>query len=357
MKATNEAKGSRLKQMSRQKQIATLFAVVLSVTLALSTTYAWVSISQVASNEASGTPKYGGRIHDDFDGKNKDVYAENYGTVSLFVRVRLNEYMESGTGAGLKSTDGGTTPNAENHATPFATGTSIDDKTTWPAHIPNASLIDCGGGDIDKIHRYITWTLGGSKVFMPTFNKDQSSLSTDASGIAIDAIGAGQTAVGKDDASGDHNDGTHSYWEVGDSVTADESYWDASANSGSGASAIDANKQHTAKYTLIPESTAVMTMAEWKAAGDPTGNFWVYDTDGWAYWANALAPGDATGLLLNGIDVISPDKDWYYCIDVVGQFASASDLSKFGEDGQSITTDAVALLEKAAGLRSVPVEP
>ena len=40
-----------------------------------------------------------------------------------------------------------------------------------------------------------------------------------------------------------------------------------------------------------------------------TGDFWVWDDDGWAYWANAIQPDTATGLLLDGIELINPPSD------------------------------------------------
>ena len=69
-----------------------------------------------------------------------------------------------------------------------------------------------------------------------------------------------------------------------------------------------------------------MTMQEWIDAGAKPGPYWVYDTDGWAYWAQAIEPDTSTGLLLNGLNQLSvPDDDWYYAINVVGQFASLGD--------------------------------
>ncbi len=61
----------------------------------------------------------------------------------------------------------------------------------------------------------------------------------------------------------------------------------------------------------------------------------MYDTDGWAYWAQAIEPDTSTGLLLNGLNQLSvPDDDWYYAINVVGQFASLGDWGTAeGNDG------------------------
>lgn len=88
------------------------------------------------------------------------------------------------------------------------------------------------------------------------------------------------------------------------------------------------------------------------------GNYWVYDTDGWAYWADAIEPGTATGLLLDGISQIKDTgDDWYYGINVVGQFATmgdwgtdAGDDDFFGSNaGAPPTDDALFLLNQAAG--------
>ena len=108
---------------------------------------------------------------------------------------------------------------------------------------------------------------------------------------------------------------------------------------------------HTAKAT---QTATVLTMAEWKAQGSPVGPYWVYDTDGWAYWAQPILPGEATGLLLDGIELKEViQDDWYYGINVVGQFSDGGDWGQ--ADGNGFYTDAasppsadaLALLNKA----------
>ena len=73
-------------------------AVAVSAAILLGGTYAWQSISQTALNEKIVEVNPGGRLHDDFDGTNKDVYVENFGDTPIFARVRLDEYMEIGAG-------------------------------------------------------------------------------------------------------------------------------------------------------------------------------------------------------------------------------------------------------------------
>ena len=61
-------------ETKKRKKTAAVVATVMAVVLALTGTFAWQSISQTAMNETTGEVNPGGRLHDDFDGRNKDVY-------------------------------------------------------------------------------------------------------------------------------------------------------------------------------------------------------------------------------------------------------------------------------------------
>ena len=63
---------------SKKKIAASVGAVGLAAVIALGGTFAWQSISQQALNETMATINPGGRLHDDFNGSNKDVYVENF---------------------------------------------------------------------------------------------------------------------------------------------------------------------------------------------------------------------------------------------------------------------------------------
>ncbi|MDR2646758.1 MAG: DUF6273 domain-containing protein, partial [Oscillospiraceae bacterium] len=77
-----------------------------------------------------------------------------------------------------------------------------------------------------------------------------------------------------------------------------------------------------AKETL-PESPVVLVQyyLDHKDELDeafPEG-LWVLDTDGYAYWTQALLPGEATNLLLDNVvldENVAPDDNYYYAIDV-----------------------------------------
>lgn len=81
------------------------------------------------------------------------------------------------------------------------------------------------------------------------------------------------------------------------------------------------------------KTTQVYTMAQWIAAGMPTGNYWVMDTDGWCYWADVLLPSQTTGLLLSEVlldELNPPNGVWWYGINVSLQAVTAEDILRFG---------------------------
>lgn len=122
--------------MKRSHHIIALgVAAALCTGIMLDGTFGWRSISQKAVNETVYQISPGGRLHDDFDGSDKDIYAENYmtkneGGVPLYVRIRLDEYMEVGAEAGENR------QSATRKAIPVIVGTDINDVTTWVTHIP-----------------------------------------------------------------------------------------------------------------------------------------------------------------------------------------------------------------------------
>ena len=157
----------------KRKLVSAITAVAVSAAILLGGTYAWQSISQTALNEKIVEVNPGGRLHDDFDGTNKDVYVENFGDTPIFARVRLDEYMEIGAGAGLKT---GAPDYDSKKATPVKVGTDINDMSTWTTHIPGANSTN------DPFHKYVEWEMGGQTVYMPTFNKNKDSLAADING-------------------------------------------------------------------------------------------------------------------------------------------------------------------------------
>lgn len=321
--------------MKNKKLVSAVIAIALAASILLGGTFAWQSINQQALNEVYGFVNPGGRLHDDFivmdeltdEGTkqyDKNVYVENFTTlaedgVQVFARVRLYEYMEFGTGAG----------NPGSTATSLIPGAVLDDKSTWEPY----KL-----GEDSAFRQYWTMTMADEEDdsiwYMPTFNKDKDSLQADINGT-FDAgftdyvkYGNGEgeinvrilDAVYDDDADDVDNNGTKSVRE-----------------------------EHQIAKTINGD---VLSMQEWIDGGKKPGDYWVYDIDGWAYWANAIDPSTATGLLLDGIQRTAKpiNEEWYYGINVVAQFitkeaiGSAAHNSGFYHDGETVSTNALKLL-------------
>ena len=315
----------------RKKTLTAVGAVALAAVIALGGTFAWQSISQQALNEAAATLNPGGRLHDDFDGRNKDVYVENFTGVTdgtpIFARVRLDEYMELGAEAG-KNQDA-----PDRSVDPVVAGTSISDKDTWITRTPD---------DADSpFAQYWDWSMGGQTTYMPTFNKNKDSLKADINGT-YEGDGTGTPY-------NDYVDYSESQY-ASPGITAEATY-DNDNNDIEDDGIRTVEETHTARQTI---NGTVITMTEWlerwkayqtaveegtpaeQAAADTQvmGDFWVWDDDGWAYWANAIEPSTATGLLLDGIELIDPPSDsYYYGINVVGQFVTADDIGYLNGTG------------------------
>jgi hypothetical protein len=108
-------------------------------------TFAWQqTVSKV--NEFIGTKK-DWIPRDDYNCNTglKDVYVENRGSATLYVRIKFNEAMN------------------------LASGTWRPGAGDWAAHIPKTSVADCGNSDAQNqlFHNYFTWTMGGWKYYMP----------------------------------------------------------------------------------------------------------------------------------------------------------------------------------------------
>lgn len=129
----------------RKKFTAMAFLTVMSVLMLLGGTYAWRSVSQKVLNEAKSSLNPGGRLHDDFNGLNlsstqttddddagrkvKYVYVENFTEKGsgdqIYARIRLDEYLEKGVGAGKATND------LSKLAQPLVDGATLEDKGSW----------------------------------------------------------------------------------------------------------------------------------------------------------------------------------------------------------------------------------
>lgn len=354
----------RMNRLHKQAIAATIALSLLTVG-----TFAWQSFSQTARNETiTQGATAGGRLHDYFFvpelGSDTDivqeVFVENYGNrpgnpetnaADIYVRVRLFEYLEYGTGAGvLPSEEAADTTDTLvrgddiislrgdklNDKTPV-----IDDKSSWDIYLYGSEA-----DEDETIRTYRDLAFGGSTTYMPTFNQR-----TDLKTPEVNGSLEGSTGDRHDDTSYDdyiqYDAGSseeHIGYETG-SVT----YLD-----------IRGDVQISAEQTYYPQSTlesTIITMEDWLllSAAEKIAPMWVYDTDGWAYWAQPVEPNTATGLLLSGMDETKTVEgtDTYYAVHAQAQLASAgdwgdsdaTDIDEKGMYADGITTNAESLLE------------
>lgn len=315
--------------MNKKKLASSVTAVAAAAVILLGSTYAWQSVEQTALNEASDVVNPGGRLHDDFDGENKDIYVENFADEPIFARIQLSEFMAVTNNKG----------NAEVETVNVIIGK--EDETTgerfYDIHYFHQA---------NKADSYWTWDTGGSTVYMPTFNKNKDSLVADVNGTYL-----GLDGIVTDDPDDDRYS-DHVTYTLGDTKTGTEIY-DSDSNDvdevksdfknlndhiNSGYIVTLDNSEHTAGATLYGSLISMkdwLDMVESEENGynaDTHGTFWVYDSDGWVYWSGAIMPGTATGLLLDGIELTEVmDDSWYYAIQVKAQFVTADDIGK--DDG------------------------
>lgn len=337
--------------MNRKKLPLTLTAVTASMAVLLSATFAWQSRNQTALNEAANVVNPGGRLHDDFDGRNKDVYVENFADEPIFARIRLGEYLALTHNKGT----------AGERRNVIIGGTDDAGQPTYEIHRFGAE---------NRSDQYWTWETGGSTVYMPTFNKNKDSLAADTNG----------TYLGPDGIVTDRRDDDrytdYTAYTAGDTETGTEIY-DADANAldevgddfthladyaAAGSIILKENMTHAARLT---ERGALRSMADWLALtaegydAEQHGGYWVYDTDGWCYWSAPILPDTATGLLLDEIRLCTVmDDSWHYTIEVTAQFVTADDIGKSDHSGfydlgkgTSPTPQAEILLERITGER------
>jgi len=284
-----------------KNRITALISILAVYAVIITGTFAWANFSQSAVNEWRDSAEPGGTTHDDFDDPVKHIYIENWGTSALFVRIRLDEYMETGEGAGryIKNEDGTRARDPENQALPMYPGTLIYDKETWITHIPGGQPENCGKG----FHDYWRWEMGGWKYYMPAPDD-----------------------LKKENGYVDQNTGVFGEFTPGVKKTQDS-------------------------------TDKVLTMGQWLGLNAPVGPYWVIDADGWAYWAAPLEPGTATGLLLESVRLTDePDDSYYYAINVTAQMATKKGAQNYTDffgnpedKNYSATDDGKYLLNKIAG--------
>ncbi|MDR1560233.1 MAG: hypothetical protein LBS84_11175 [Clostridiales bacterium] len=268
-----------------------ILAVSAFIAFIITGTYAWIQLSTQAYISRTGLGGInnglaGGTLHNDYleNDEINDIYVENWGERLIYARIRLREYMEIGEGVGK---DG-----SENKSRPIVDGSDRDNPETWSIHIPctdgTPEICELSHSDAFGFHTYWSWEMGGQKYYYPVGDENRS----------------------KADPSG-------------------ATYIDSGSPSNLNAQSPNSPFGKPVSQTL---NAGVLTMRQWLDMGRPVGEYWVIDTDGWAYWADAIRPGTATGLLLHSTTLISEmTSDYHYKIYVEPQMTT-----KINDEGTSV---------------------
>ena len=383
----------------KRKLRSGIIAALLMMLILLTGTYAWTQFNNVGFNAVDVGTNFGGRLHNNLEVRedsgigiyNQNVFVENFGDNRIFVRVRLREFMST-TAQGIPLIEG----TSINH--PNGRGNrdgTPENERPWPAYQAQTNNVhERVGAETLAIGRNVDWTLGhtgGAMWYMPTFN--QANIHTndigtvpalfnnpnafqmiEASGDAVDAIASGfatttpdaarefregvQTSPQRAGATPVYSDGTRDFWENATSVEMPVVYVNDE-----GELVQTAPVEHEARETNMPMTApngdpivapgienGVMTFAQWhdavEAGMSPTGNFWVMDAaEGWFYYATPLLGGEATSMLLSGIEVSdNNDEGIEYVIQVDAEFAIRSRVATDMFDVNNPVPDDVAML-------------
>lgn len=368
------------KNSTERKNVRNSVAGILTVMILLGGTFAWQAFDQEAGNEFYGSsPSPGARLHDDYNGSNKDVYIENYLTAEqggddIFVRIRIDEYLEYGDGAGVMYEEDMIRSDAMvvvrgDYQRNEEVIPNIYDTSTWDTYLPKEYREDDIQGD--TIRNYRTLNFGARKYYLPTFNKNSGNEDADING----------TMAGEDedrfseDKYLDYNAYSQGSQVYGDEVYAITEGIDVPENAvinGDGTYTLK-NVLHTVKLTggatERPSSVSsyVITMDDWLDLDyeDKKGNYWVYDENGWAYWAAPLESMTATDVLLDEVVETKaiPGAAWYYSINVVAEMATAGDwglaeAETLEDKGMynEITKNGLALLNHISNQVSIDIQ-
>ena len=260
--------------------------IVCALALLLTGTFAWQAITSAMnpfSNIKESSTWTGANLHDDFNATtgDKDVYVENTGAYPIYVRIKLEEILDTTT-----------------HLAPTT--------PAWKTHTPDGTVEDCDKGFHDAFTDAFKWTMGN------TTARDYNSI-------------VGTTKW---------NDAQEQGREELDKLVADAH--------GDTVLTYMASKVDTSASTTVTNGIPiceVISMEDYKtksAADQKAFVGWVYDEDGYAYWSKQLLPGEATGLLLDAVS-LPGDETYYYAINVIMEYVDILDLPAWLDDDVAIT--------------------
>ncbi|MDR1001072.1 MAG: hypothetical protein LBL96_09810 [Clostridiales bacterium] len=277
--------------------MTTAFTALLMIAVFVTGTYAWNNpgVDKTALEiTASGTSS-GASSDTDDDGATLHIDTNKDENI---IDIYIENWGKSAVAARLQIRE---YAESGSDAAPFISAAELDDIDTWNTHIPkttsNSDIDDCNKGAAKKFHTYWKWEVTGT---------------------------------------------SKNYYPAPADNRADKTFIDTDNTKGT----IDVSTKET------PTVKDVITIKSWQNKDEPIDSYWVYDSDGWVYWAKPIASGSATGVLrIKVTQAANPNGEYYYGLNIETQMGTEdggddnSYLIFSKKDNGSWTTDAKTLCE------------
>jgi hypothetical protein len=306
---------------SGKRKATAVVAAVLAGTMLMGGAYAWTDYSQTVTNSFNGVSSNSVLLHDDSNGKNKDVYVENLGDSPVYVRVKVAEYFQIGNNSMLT-----------HYHNDDAKG-ETDDTTTWAVHqwqmdedAADTTTVDLEcSGDAAMAHQYYTWTLGSAKSEQKYYLEGITESDSDGhGGMSKTNWENAVEKYKKDNTDNVINIGTITT-HINATMKPTDPMWLADYN------------EALEKITACDKDDADTSCADCGYLHSiVTDARWLLDSDGWAYWSQPLQSHTATNLLIDSVDTADnrPYDNWTYSLDVQLQASTSNQLSFWYRDNE-----------------------
>ena len=311
-------------------------AAVVAMALIVTGVYAWFDNSQHKTNVATGgnnTVKQDVVLVEDFeepedwmqdDELKKEVSVKNTGDGPIFVRLQFKEYMD------LVKVEYNRTPERlmVDSDGKFMFWKTEADAKLWLQnnHIPftDAQLV-----------KYTAYGETDERIYFATA-EDTPLNGRDGKYLLLDYIEHAPKSLVDGVNRGVYSDTDDHRLHPTDECKYTPHLWNGSTLPGG--KDTDPDKDPFHEYVEWKLGAPVIKLSDWD--GQPVAAWILDDTsdEGWAYWGQALDPGDSTTMLLETITLINqPDGPFYYALHVDMQAADKYSLnSKFDHIPQAI---------------------
>jgi len=319
---------TKMKNMNRRGFCA-VGAVVVALALIITGVFAWFDNHQHKSNLLKGGNKINEQdvvLIEDFEAPpdwyvdeelKKEVSVKNTGDGQMYIRIQLKEYMDIAK-VEYEYTDERLMVDKDGKFMYWADEAAAKEWLT-KNKIPftDAQLV-----------RYTAYGDTAERVYFAT-GEDTPLNGRDGKKMLLDYIENAPEPLVPGTKRGTYSDTNDHQLNQTDECKYPPHLWSGSAFEVGKDS--DPNKDpfhEYVKWTLGPKPTLIK-MSTWN--GEPVAAWILDDTsaEGWAYWGEALRPGDSTTKLLEAITLIKqPDGPFYYALHVDMQAADIYDLDK-----------------------------